>query len=676
MRIVPAMLMLLAMVPARAETTVRYTVLFQGKPSGEQITRVADDGTFTVDYHYRNNGRGPDLKEEFALAKDGTLIRYSAKGSSTFGGPIQDSFSRQNGHAEWKSLSDQGGANGSEAWAYVPVQPSPEVLMRIVKAVASQPARQLAALPAGALAVEKVVDENLELAGKTRELSLYVLTGMSIEPYYYWATRGPEMTLFAWIYPGWAQVIESGWEPLAANLERRQVEADNKRLHDLAVKLKHRLPEPIVIRNARVFDAEHARLGPTRDVYINDGRIAALYETGSPAQAVATVLDAGGRALLPSLFDMHTHNSSWSAVQQIAGGVTTVRDLGNDNAVLAELARSIDSGKMVGPRIVPAGFIEGKSEFSARHGFVASDLDEVKNAIDWYAQHGYPQIKIYNSFRPEWVSAAVEYAHQRGLRVSGHVPAFMRAEDAVRQGFDEIQHINQVLLNFFVKPTDDTRTLARFSIVAEKAYGLRLDSPEVRDFIALLRKGPTVIDPTLTVFEGQFVQLQGETDPSYAAIATHLPAADQRGLRTNSMNVTEANVERYRKSYAKMLEFVGIIHRAGIPLVAGTDAMAGFALHRELELYVKAGIPAGEVLRIATWNGAKYTRTLDRLGSITPGKLADLILVDGDPTAEISAIRRINLVMKEGVAYYPAEIHEATGIKPFAAPLRAEIAKR
>ena len=118
------------------------------------------------------------------------------------------------------------------------------------------------------------------------------------------------------------------------------------------------------------------------------------------------------------------------------------------------------------------------------------------------------------------------------------------------------------------------------------------------------------------------------------------------------------------------------MHRAGIPLVAGTDGLAGFTLHRELELYVEAGIPPAEVLRIATWNGAKYTRTLDRLGSITPGKLADLILVDGDPTTDISAIRRIGLVMKEGAVYYPAEIHEATGIKPFVTPMTAESAKR
>ncbi len=104
--------------------------------------------------------------------------------------------------------------------------------------------------------------------------------------------------------------------------------------------------------------------------------------------------------------------------------------------------------------------------------------------------------------------------------------------------------------------------------------------------------------------------------------------------------------------------------------------MPGFTLHRELELYVKAGIPASEVLRIATWNGAKYTRTLDRLGSITPGKLADLILVDGDPTEDISAIRKISLVMKGGVAYYPSELFEAIGVKPFVEPVRAKVMKR
>ena len=603
MRILLAMLIMLLVAPARAETTVRYTVLFQGKPSGAQVTRVADDGSVTVDFSYRNNGRGPDLKEEFALAKDGTLVRYSMKGTSTFGAPVHDSFTRRDGHGEWKSQADRGSTTGSGSSVYVPVESSPEVLMRIVLAVALQPGQRLAALPAGELAVEKVADERLELAGKTRELSLYVVTGMYIEPIYFWATRGPESTFFAWILPGWGQVIESGWESLALSLELRQVEADTRRLHELAGRLRHRLP-------SRSSSATHASSMPKPRARAGAGRVRSrrphrcTLRDRLPAQEVATVLEARGRVLLPGLFDMHGHEMSWNAAPANRRGRDDRPGHGQRELRLAELSRGSDRGEILGPRIVPAGFIEGESDFSARHGFVVSDLEGVKKAIDWYAQRGYPQIKIYNSFRPEWVSAATQYAHQRGLRVSGHVPAFMRAEDAVRQGFDEIQHINQVLLNFFGKPKDDTRTLARFPIVAENAHGLNLDAPEVRDLIALLRQGPTVIDPTLACFEGQFVQLQGEMNPSYASIAAHLPAAYQRFLRTNSMDVNEANVDRYRKSFAKMVEFTGMMHRAGIPLVAGTDAVAGFTLHRELELYVQAGIPPGEALRIATWNGA------------------------------------------------------------------------
>jgi hypothetical protein len=675
MRFLIAVVILLAAIHAQADTVTRYTILFQNKPSGAQTTRVADDGTLTVDFSFRNNGRGPDLKEQFVLAEDGTLARYSVKGTSTYGGPIDESFARAGHTVEWKSSADRGTSNLVGAAAYVPVDCSSDVVARIVRAVALQPGGRLKALPGGELEVEKMLDERVEAGGKARDVSLYVLKGLYNQPSYCWTTRHPEMTFFASITPGWARIIEAGWESVADQLERRQTEADHALLNKLAVKLAHRLPEPIVFRNARVFDSERAMLGPAQDVYVNAGRIAALYETGSPAQAVGTEIDARGRVLLPGLFDMHAHVADWTAMQHIAGGVTTVRDLGNDNTYLAGLIERIDKGTTIGPHIVPAGFIEGTSEFSAKIGIVVSDLDGVKKAIDWYAQRGYPQIKIYNSFRPEWVPDAVKYAHSRGLRVSGHVPAFMRAEDVVRQGFDEIQHMNQVMLNFFVTPKDDTRTLARFSIVTENAYRLDLNSTEVRDFLALLRRGPTVIDSTLVVQEGRFNQRQGEMNPSYASIADHLPLATQRGLRTNSMNLTEQNAQRYRASHAKMVEMAGVMHREGIPLVAGTDAMAGFALHRELELYVKAGIPPAEVLKIATWNGAKYTRTLDRLGSIAPGKLADLILIEDDPTADISAIRRVNLVLKDGIVFFPAEIHAATGIKPFVTPISLQAGK-
>ncbi len=663
-------LALIAAAPVQAATRTSYTVLVQGKPSGTLVSRETGAATLAVHFSYRNNGRGPDIDEDVAFAADGTLLRYAGKGKSTFGQPIDDSFSRAGGRAEWRSSSDQGSRAVAGAALYMPVEPSPEIYARAVRAVLAQPGHRIPALPGGALSVEKLADERLQTGGKVRELSLYAILGLDVEPVYVWVTRAPALRFFAWIYPGRIQTVEGGWEPHAPSLEKHQVAAAATQLEKLARRLRHDLPDPILIRNARVFDSENAALGPARDVYVRGGRIAAIYETGFAAQDAGSVIDAGGRALLPALFDMHAHFTPWDGLQHIAAGVTTVRDMGNDNAVLAALVRRIDRGETVGPRVVPAGFIEGESEFASRDGIVVSDLDGAKRAVDWYAQRGYPQIKIYNSFHPEWVRAAAAYAHQRGLRVSGHVPAFMRAQEVVEQGYDELQHINQVMLNFLVKPEDDTRTLARFYIIAENAHRLDLDSAPVRDFIALLKQRSTVVDPTLATFEPLFTQRQGEPNPAYEMIAGHLPVVLQRNLRTNSMNVTEENFERYRASYAKLVELAGRLHRAGVPLVAGTDAMAGFALHRELELYVKAGIAPAEVLRIATWNGATYTRTLDRLGSITPGKLADLILLEGDPTKDISAIRRVSLVMKEGAVYYPAEIHAATGIEPFQPPLR------
>jgi len=134
------------------------------------------------------------------------------------------------------------------------------------------------------------------------------------------------------------------------------------------------------------------------------------------------------------------------------------------------------------------------------------------------------------------------------------------------------------------------------------------------------------------------------------------------------MDVNAGNAARFRNSYAKLLELTRRLYAAGIPLVAGTDNVAGFTLHRELEVYVEAGIGAAQALQIAARNGAKYTQLSDELGAVEVGKLADVILVDGDPTEDIARIRDVSLVMKEGVVYYPAEIYEALGIKRFRSP--------
>jgi hypothetical protein len=215
----------------------------------------------------------------------------------------------------------------------------------------------------------------------------------------------------------------------------------------------------------------------------------------------------------------------------------------------------------------------------------------------------------------------------------------------------------------------DTRTLARFYLPASKVADIDFDSQPVQDFIALLVQRKIVVDSTLATFN--FIrQRDGVLSQEFAAVADHVPPDVRRNFFAAQMKIPDDKTAAlYEKSYNKMVEFTGRMYRAGIPLVAGTDDIAGFTLQRELELMVEAGLTPAQALQVATYNGAKYSRVLDDLGVISPGRRSDLILVDGDPTKNIADIRKVALVIKGDVAYYPAEIDEALGVKPFTPPL-------
>jgi hypothetical protein len=529
---------------------------------------------------------------------------------------------------------------------------------------------KLPLIPGGALRMRKVTELDIARGDEKRRVQLLALTGVGLTPQFVWATTDKQPRLFAYIFPGFLQLIEEGWNASATTLESRQKQAEGEALVQLHQRVAHPLKGATLIRNARVFDSENAKLGAASDVLVRDGRIVSVGPAGSGGAADHEV-DAAGRVLLPGLFDMHGHLGRWDGGLNIATGVTTVRDMGNDNTTLQQMIAEEKAGTLLSTRVVTAGFIEGESEMSARNGFVITNLEQAKKAVDWYADNGYVQVKIYNSFPKDLLRDTAAYAHGKGLRVSGHVPAFMRAQDVVEQGYDEIQHINQVLLNFLVDDKTDTRTLQRFYLPAEKVADLDFDSKPVQDYIALLAKKQIVIDPTLSTFE--FLrQRAGQVQESYAPIASHMPPDFQRGLRVAEMKIPDdATGARYAKSYAKMVEFVGRLYKAGVPLVAGTDALPGFTVQSELEWLVRAGLTPAQALQVATWNGAKYSRVLEDRGSIAPGKRADLVLVDGDPTADIADVRKVALVLKGDTAYYPSEIFEELGIAPFAEPVKA-----
>lgn len=651
---------------AETSTPRRWVITVDnGTVAGEQTLACDAAGECRGRFIFKDNGRGPELDEVFRLAGDGSLASYRATGSTTFGSKVDERFDVRGRKATWSSSTEQGESNSPGGRLYVPFSQS-VALAEVMFQAAARRGNTLDLLPSGRMTQREITRTTVGEGASRREVALIAQSGLGLTPSFGWVTTGDEPTFFGFIIPGYLAALPEGYQSEEKRLGELQLAAEAEILGGLNQRLATPMPGLSVIRNARVFDSEAAKLGEElSDVYILRGRIAAVLPAGSDSRGAARTLDAEGRVLLPGLFDMHGHVGRWEGGLNLAAGVTTVRDMGNDNATVQRIIDETARGEVFGPQVVPAGFLEGESPYSARNGFVVSTLEEAKSAIDWYAAHGYPQIKVYNSFPRQHLRETVAYAHSRGLRVSGHVPAFLRARTVVEYGFDELNHVNQVLLNFLVNDKTDTRTLERFYLPAARTGEIDFDSAPVQDFIRLLVERKTVVDPTLATFD--FLrQKDGTVSPAYAAVADHFPPSVQRGLRSGGMEIPDdATQQRYEKSYLAMIDFIGRLHRAGVPLVAGTDAMAGFTLQRELELYTMAGIPANEVLQIATRNAARYSGLASERGRIANGFVADLALVDGDPTADITALRRMVTVVTQGKHIDPTAVYQELGIKPF-----------
>jgi hypothetical protein len=356
---------------------------------------------------------------------------------------------------------------------------------------------------------------------------------------------------------------------------------------------------------------------------------------------------------------MHGHFSLQDGVLNIAGGITSVRDIGSVHEQIMELVRRYDSGEVIGPHTYRAGFMDKAGPYAS--GSVVNDLDEALARVDFYADNGYLQVKLYSSIEPQWVAPIAERAHTRGLRVSGHIPAFMSAEQAVRAGYDEIQHINMVFLNFIVGDTADTRQQIRFTGYGDGAAGVDLDSEEVAAFIRLLKDNNVAVDATAAIFDTMLRHRPGEPDPTFAAIIDHLPPAVSRPMYNPEMVLGK----NWPESAQRQSQMLRKLHEAGVQLLPGSDNIAAFTIHRELEVYAEAGIPNADVLRIATLDSARIVGAANRTGSITVGKDADLVLLDGNPLEDISAVRRATLVIKGRMAYRPDDLYKAVGVKPF-----------
>ncbi len=515
---------------AATQGELRYTLLLAGNRAGGATARVGDGGVWNFTWEFNDRGRGPKLSSQVVLDRRGLPVRFDVSGYDYFKNPVAEHFDWVDGKAAWKNRAEQGQRDVGGRAYYLDMEGSPIDLGLLARALLAAGGR-LQLLPDGEARIEKVKTTLAQGPGFARAVNLYAISGLGFEPSYLWLDE--QEGLFA-IHDGWSTIVLEGWEPAMADLVKAQDQVAAARDKQLAAALSRRPADRLVIRNARLFDPETLTSHPGMTVIVSGNRIEKVTaDREAEVPPGAEVVDAAGRALLPGLWDMHVHLVPLDGRLHLAAGVTSVRDMANDIDQLQDMRRRFDAGEALGPRVLMAGFIDSPGPYAGPSKVLVSTREEALAAVDRYQQLGYVQIKLYSSLDQQLVPPIVARAHQLGLRVSGHIPNGLSAEQAVQAGFNEIQHVNFLFLNF--QTGVDTRTPQRFTAVAEHAADLDLASPEVRKFLNLLKQRHVAVDPTVNVFEAMFTDRPGVVSAGWAAAADRLPPLNRRYLMAGAL---------------------------------------------------------------------------------------------------------------------------------------------
>lgn len=648
---------------AQQEAVTQFTKynIYNKEDQAGSLSVQQSGNVYSSDMELGWNNRVVKMQEVITVDEQGYITSQTVKGVSAFGAPIDESFNQKGSIAQWQSTNEQGEEKVDGKKFYVAMDGTGVANSALLKAISNSETGKVDLLPSGQAGMIKLDSVTLDNGQEKKTVHLIGITGFGFSPSFAW--YDDEYNFFATDGGGWFGVIPEGWgREHLEQLQEIQKEADNQYLKDLAEKLIHTSEKPILVTNANYVDVNTGKLIEGQSILVIDGRISKI-GTDIPAGDYTNV-DASGKTLVPGLWDMHGHLSKSDGLLNMPAGVTNVRDMGNTHDNIVDIERMSEANEILGSDVYRSGFMDRESPYAMKMGKTVDSLESAKAAVDWYAENGYPQIKTYSSMEPEWIKPLAEHIHSKGLKLSGHIPAFMTAEEAINAGFDEIQHINMIFLNFLGKNID-TRQRLRFTIPGEKAHELDLNSKEVNDFMALLKDKGTVIDPTVSVFRSLLLGEAGKVDPENAAIYEHLPVTVARGFKKAWMDIKPEERDAYNKSADAMVDMVKKLHDSGVTVVPGTDSIAGFTLHRELILYSQGGISNADVLKLATITSAEVVGNEENVGSIEEGKQADLVFIDGNPLEDMNDIRQVALVIKGQNLYKPDEIYEEIGVKPF-----------
>ncbi|MGB7923654.1 MAG: amidohydrolase family protein [Pyrinomonadaceae bacterium] len=517
----------------------------------------------------------------------------------------------------------------------------------------------LKTLPGGEVVVEHRGRETIEVGGKRVELDRYSVGGVIWGRETLWfdaaqqlvaaITNDAELDHF--------EAIREGFETALPVFVARAVQDDMESLSKLSEQLTPpaRKGTTLAITGGTLVDGTGKAAIADAVVVIENERITAA---GTRAQVTipkdAAIVDARGKTLLPGLWDMHAHYEQveWGPVY-LAAGVTTVRDVGNEFEFITAVRDQFRQGRGIGPHILLAGLVDGDGE--AAFGVIrANTPEEARAVVNRYKSAGFEQIKIYSSVKPEVVAAITAEAHRLGLSVTGHVPIEMIATEAVEAGMDQINHVS--FLPPVMLPEDAVPEPGKPPPL------VNIESAEAKSAVEFFKKHGTVIDPTIALKE---LDLHSIDAPVAAFEPGVLKVARELDAQLNNRGVPPADAAMTRAIFEQYLAILGALHRAGIPIIAGTDqTVPGHSLHRELELYVRAGFTPMEAIQSATIVPARIMKLEKEVGTIEVGKRADLIILDGNPLESISNIRKVRSVVTRGRLYDCARLWQSVGFSP------------
>ena len=421
----------------------------------------------------------------------------------------------------------------------------------------------------------------------------------------------------------------------------------------------------VALTHVRIIDGTGAAPREDQTIVIDRGKISAI---NGPIPAGAHTLDLSGHTVIPGLVGMHEHlyypigggipmypEMAYSFPRlYLASGVTTARTGGSIEPFTdINIKRLIDTGRMPGPTLFITGpYLEGKGAFTPQmHELTGAD--DAARLVEYWATQGATSFKAYMNITRDELASAIAVAHKLALKVTGHLCS-IGFREAAALGIDNLEHGLLVDTEFHpgkqpdVCPPNTRGEIARLDI----------NSAPVKEMIADLVSHNVAITSTLAVFEAGDPERppleQRFLDATSTEAAANYLAARARAARSNAAAAVK-----------KELEFEYAFVKAGGLLMAGADptgnggALAGFADQRNIELLVEGGFTPVEAIRIATSNGAKFLNESDRIGTIAPGKQADLVVINGNPAARIADIRNVKFVFKEGAAYDAAKLLES-----------------